>query len=135
MCVLSQNRQFIGLKGLFTKNSKHNSVESNGHIRKRSIGDRILRRTASAPAKGRKKTKMVFQESTESRDLPCEVSGAKEKDTVMRRTSRSLQARPVSMPVDKFVLGAFEPSTSKDTKSNDISSGNVLEHVFKQILV
>ncbi|XP_040205152.1 1-phosphatidylinositol 4,5-bisphosphate phosphodiesterase eta-1 isoform X2 [Rana temporaria] len=119
----TKNRQFIGLKGLFTKNSKHNSVESNGHIRKRSIGDRILRRTASAPAKGRKKTKMVFQESTESRDLPCEVSGAKEKDTVMRRTSRSLQARPVSMPVDKFLLGAFEPSTSKDTKSNDISSG------------
>ncbi|PIO32846.1 hypothetical protein AB205_0199940, partial [Aquarana catesbeiana] len=118
----TKNRQFIGLKGLFTKNSKHSSVESNGHIRKRSIGDRILRRTASAPAKGRKKTKMVFQESTESRDLPCEVSGAKEKDAVIRRTSRSLQARPVSMPVDKFVLGAFEPSTSKDTKSNDISS-------------
>ncbi|KAM5163968.1 1-phosphatidylinositol 4,5-bisphosphate phosphodiesterase eta-1 [Mantella aurantiaca] len=124
--IYGKNRQFMGLKGFFNKNSKHSSVESNGHIRKRSIGDRILRRTASAPAKGRKKTKMVFQESTESRDLPCEVSGAKEKDVVMRRTSRSLQARPVSMPVDKFVLGAFEPSTSetsKDTKSNDITSG------------
>ncbi|XP_069831570.1 1-phosphatidylinositol 4,5-bisphosphate phosphodiesterase eta-1 [Dendropsophus ebraccatus] len=124
--IYGKNRQFIGLKGLFNKSTKHGSVESNGHIRKRSIGDRILRRTASAPAKGRKKTKMVFQESTESKDLPCEVSGAKEKDVVMRRTSRSLQARPVSMPVDKFLLGAFEPSTSessKDTKINDIASG------------
>nr|DBA26105.1 TPA: hypothetical protein GDO54_010403 [Pyxicephalus adspersus] len=124
--IYGKNRQFIGLKGLFTKGSKHGSVESNGHIRKRSIGDRILRRTASAPAKGRKKTKMVFQESTESKDLPCEVSGAKVKDVVMRRTSRSLQARPVSMPVDKLVLGAFEPSTSetsKDNKTNYKTSG------------
>ncbi|KAG9494181.1 hypothetical protein GDO78_001824 [Eleutherodactylus coqui] len=127
----TKNRQFIGLKGLFNKSTKHGSVESNGHIRKRSIGDRILRRTASAPAKGRKKTKMVFQESTESKDLPCEVvSTAKEKDVVMRRTSRSLQARPVSMPVDKFLLGAFEPSTSessKDAKINDIASDDCCE--------
>ncbi|KAM9316036.1 1-phosphatidylinositol 4,5-bisphosphate phosphodiesterase eta-1 [Gastrophryne carolinensis] len=124
----TKNRQFIGLKGFFNKNSKRGSVESNGHIRKRSIGDRILRRTASAPAKGRKKTKMVFQESTDSKDLPLEVSGFKEKDVVMRRTSRSLQARPVSMPVDKFVLGVFEPSTSetsKDTKPSDITSGRM----------
>ncbi|XP_063772181.1 1-phosphatidylinositol 4,5-bisphosphate phosphodiesterase eta-1 [Pseudophryne corroboree] len=120
----TKNRQFIGLKGLFNKNTKHSSVECNGHIRKRSIGDRILRRTASAPAKGRKKTKMVFQESTEIKDLPCEVSGAKQKDVVMRRTSRSLQARPASMPVDKLLLGAFEPSTS-DTKINDIASGKL----------
>ncbi|XP_075058125.1 1-phosphatidylinositol 4,5-bisphosphate phosphodiesterase eta-1 isoform X1 [Mixophyes fleayi] len=120
----TKNRQFIGLKGLFNKNTKHSSVETNGHIRKRSIGDRILRRTASAPAKGRKKNKMVFQESTDSKDLPCEVSGAKEKDVVMRRTSRSLQSRPVSMPVDKLLLGAFEPSTS-ETKINDIASGKM----------
>ncbi|XP_075717641.1 1-phosphatidylinositol 4,5-bisphosphate phosphodiesterase eta-1 isoform X1 [Rhinoderma darwinii] len=132
----TKNRQFIGLKGLFNKSTKRGSVESNGHIRKRSIGDRILRRTASAPAKGRKKTKMVFQESTESKDLPCEVSGAKQKDAVMRRTSRSLQARPVSMPVDKFLLGAFEPSTSEtsnDTKINDIASGNEENKKYGQI--
>ncbi|XP_075426636.1 1-phosphatidylinositol 4,5-bisphosphate phosphodiesterase eta-1 isoform X2 [Ascaphus truei] len=117
----TKNRQFIGLKGLFNRNSKHSSVESNGHIRKRSISERILRRTASAPAKGRKKTKMVFQESTESKDITCETSGSKNKDGVLRRTARSLQARPVSMPVDKLLLGALEPSTSetsKDTKGN-----------------
>ncbi|CAH2247256.1 1-phosphatidylinositol 4,5-bisphosphate phosphodiesterase eta-1 isoform X2 [Pelobates cultripes] len=124
----TKNRQFIGLKGFFNKNSKHGSVESNGHIRKRSISERILRRTASAPAKGRKKTKMVFQESTESKDICCEISGTKEKEAVIRRTSRSLQARPVSMPVDKLLLGPFEPSTSdtsKDTKQHDISSGGM----------
>uniref|UniRef100_A0A8C5MNL6 Phosphoinositide phospholipase C n=1 Tax=Leptobrachium leishanense TaxID=445787 RepID=A0A8C5MNL6_9ANUR len=123
----TKNRQFIGLKGLFHKSSKHGSVESNSHIRKRSISERILRRTASAPAKGRKKTKMVFQESTESKDISCEISGAKEKETVLRRTSRSLQARPVSMPVEKFLLGPFEPSTSstsKDGKQNEITTGN-----------
>uniref|UniRef100_A0A8C5MKK2 Phosphoinositide phospholipase C n=1 Tax=Leptobrachium leishanense TaxID=445787 RepID=A0A8C5MKK2_9ANUR len=120
-----QRQQFIGLKGLFHKSSKHGSVESNSHIRKRSISERILRRTASAPAKGRKKTKMVFQESTESKDISCEISGAKEKETVLRRTSRSLQARPVSMPVEKFLLGPFEPSTSstsKDGKQNEITT-------------
>ncbi|XP_073435123.1 1-phosphatidylinositol 4,5-bisphosphate phosphodiesterase eta-1 isoform X3 [Dendrobates tinctorius] len=123
--IYGKNKQFIGLKGFFNRSTKRGSVESNGHIRKRSIGERILRRTASAPAKGRKKTKMVFQESTDSKDFPCEVSATKEKDVVMRRTSRSLQARPVSMPVDKFLLGAFEPSTSessKDTRLNDIGN-------------
>ncbi|XP_041419294.1 1-phosphatidylinositol 4,5-bisphosphate phosphodiesterase eta-1 isoform X3 [Xenopus laevis] len=125
----TKNRQFIGLKGFFNKSSKHGSVESNGHVRKKSIGDRILRRSASAPAKGRKKTKMVFQESTESKDVTCETSGAKERDFVRKRTSRSLQARPVSMPVDKLLLGPFEPSTSetsKDTRS-DIASGSAGE--------
>ncbi|KAG8445270.1 hypothetical protein GDO86_010158 [Hymenochirus boettgeri] len=116
--IYGKNRQFIGLKGFFNKTSKQSSVESNGHIRKRSIGDRILRRTASAPAKARKKTKMVFQESTESKEIICETSGAKEKDYVMKRTSRSLQARPVSMPVDKLLIGSFEPSTSKTSKGS-----------------
>ncbi|XP_012818898.1 1-phosphatidylinositol 4,5-bisphosphate phosphodiesterase eta-1 isoform X4 [Xenopus tropicalis] len=125
----TKNRQFIGLKGFFNRSSKHSSVESNSHVRKKSIGDRILRRSASAPAKARKKTKMVFQESTESKDIVCETSGAKERDFMRKRTSRSLQARPVSMPVDKLLLGAFEPSTSeisKETRS-DIASGSAGE--------
>ncbi|XP_041420854.1 1-phosphatidylinositol 4,5-bisphosphate phosphodiesterase eta-1 isoform X1 [Xenopus laevis] len=125
----TKNRQFIGLKGFFNKTSKHGSVESNGHVRKKSIRDRILRRSASAPAKGRKKTKTVFQESTESKEIICETSGAKERDFVRKRTSMSLQVRPVSMPVDKLLLGALQPSTSatsKQTKS-DIGSGSAEE--------
>lgn len=117
-----QNRQLQGLKGLFNKNPRHSSSESNSHyVRKRSIGDRILRRTASAPAKGRKKSKMGFQEVVEVKDSVSEA--ARDPDGVVRRTTRSLQVRPVSMPVDKCFLGALslpvsETATDADGKEN-----------------
>ncbi|KAM9127677.1 1-phosphatidylinositol 4,5-bisphosphate phosphodiesterase eta-1 [Pangshura tecta] len=141
----TKNRQLIGLKGLFNKNPKHNSAENNGHyVRKRSIGDRILRRTASAPAKGRKKSKMGFQEATEIKDGTSEPTDTKDTEGVIRRTTRSLQARPASMPVDKFLLmGLSSPEceTIKDTKreentSADSNNGtsvnqtNLKEHIF-----
>ncbi|CAM4598450.1 unnamed protein product [Lepidochelys olivacea] len=143
--IYGKNRQLIGLKGLFNKNPKHNSAENNGHyVRKRSIGDRILRRTASAPAKGRKKSKMGFQETTEIKDGTSEPTDMKDKEGVIRRTTRSLQARPASMPVDKFLLmGLSSPEceTVKDTKrkentSADSNNGtsvnqtNWKEHIF-----
>uniref|UniRef100_A0A452HEQ7 Phosphoinositide phospholipase C n=1 Tax=Gopherus agassizii TaxID=38772 RepID=A0A452HEQ7_9SAUR len=122
----TKNRQLIGLKGLFNKNPKHNSAENNGHyVRKRSIGDRILRRTASAPAKGRKKSKMGFQEATEIKDGTSEPTDMKDTEGVIRRTTRSLQARPASMPVDKFLLmGLSSPEweTMKDTKRDENTS-------------
>uniref|UniRef100_A0A8C4Y123 Phosphoinositide phospholipase C n=1 Tax=Gopherus evgoodei TaxID=1825980 RepID=A0A8C4Y123_9SAUR len=126
----TKNRQLIGLKGLFNKNPKHNSAENNGHyVRKRSIGDRILRRTASAPAKGRKKSKMGFQEATEIKDGTSEPTDMKDTEGVIRRTTRSLQARPASMPVDKFLLmGLSSPEceTMKDTKRDENTSGKML---------
>ncbi|EMP37971.1 1-phosphatidylinositol-4,5-bisphosphate phosphodiesterase eta-1, partial [Chelonia mydas] len=142
--IYGKNRQLIGLKGLFNKNPKHNSAENNGHyVRKRSIGDRILRRTASAPAKGRKKSKMGFQETTEIKDSTSEPTDMKDKEGVIRRTTRSLQARPASMPVDKFLLmGLSSPEceTVKDTKrkenTSDSNNGtsmnqtNWKEHIF-----
>lgn len=104
--IYGKNRQLQGLKGLFTKNPRHSSSENSSHyVRKRSIGDRILRRTASAPAKGRKKSKMGFQEMVEIKDSVSEP--ARDQDGVLRRTARSLQVRPVSMPVDKNFLGAL----------------------------
>ncbi|XP_043854321.1 1-phosphatidylinositol 4,5-bisphosphate phosphodiesterase eta-1 isoform X1 [Dromiciops gliroides] len=119
----TKNRQLIGLRGLFNKNPKHNSSENNSHyVRKRSIGDRILRRTASAPAKGRKKSKMGFQEMIETKDSVSEVTGSREKDGVLRRTTRSLQARPVSMPVDKSLVGGLSLPTleaAKDTEGKE----------------
>uniref|UniRef100_A0A674I8N5 Phosphoinositide phospholipase C n=1 Tax=Terrapene triunguis TaxID=2587831 RepID=A0A674I8N5_9SAUR len=125
----TKNKQLIGLKGLFNKNPKHNSAENNGHyVRKRSIGDRILRRTASAPAKGRKKSKMGFQEATEIKDGTSELTDMKDKEGVIRRTTRSLQARPASMPVDKFLLmGLSSPEceTIKDTKREENTSGKI----------
>lgn len=123
-----QNRQLQGLKGLFNKNPRHSSSENSSHyVRKRSIGDRILRRTASAPAKGRKKSKMGFQEMVEVKDSVSEA--ARDQDGVLRRTARSLQARPVSMPVDRSLLGALSlpiSETAKDTEGKENSLGKML---------
>ncbi|KFO59201.1 1-phosphatidylinositol 4,5-bisphosphate phosphodiesterase eta-1, partial [Corvus brachyrhynchos] len=64
-----KSKQLIGLRGLFSKAPKAGAAEASGHhVRKRSIGERILRRTASAPAKGRKKSKMGFLEAAEMKD-------------------------------------------------------------------
>lgn len=114
----TKNRQLQGLKGLFNKNPRHASSENNSHyVRKRSIGDRILRRTASAPAKGRKKSKVGFQEMVEIKDSVSEAS--RDQDGVLRRTTRSLQVRPVSMPVDKSLLGALSLPISEAAKDTD----------------
>ncbi|NXG68038.1 PLCH1 phosphodiesterase, partial [Baryphthengus martii] len=124
--IYGKNKQLIGLRGLFNKNPKHSSAETSGHyVRKRSIGDRILRRTASAPAKGRKKSKMGFLEATELKDSASEPVDLKEG--VVRRTSRSLQARPASMPVDKYLLVELpcpENETAQDAKGKENSSAN-----------
>ncbi|NXC13174.1 PLCH1 phosphodiesterase, partial [Corythaeola cristata] len=126
--IYGKNKQLIGLRGLFNKNPKHNSAETSGqYVRKRSIGDRILRRTASAPAKGRKKSKMGFLEATEIKDSASEPTDLKDKEGVIRRTSRSLQARPASMPVDKYLLVGMpcsEDETAQDTKGKENASAN-----------
>ncbi|XP_058406514.1 1-phosphatidylinositol 4,5-bisphosphate phosphodiesterase eta-1 isoform X2 [Diceros bicornis minor] len=123
----TKSRQLQGLKGLFHKNPRPSSSEnSSHHTRRRSLGDRILRRTASAPAKGRKRSKMGFQEMVEIKDSLSEA--ARDSDGVLRRTTRSLQARPVSMPVDRSLLGALSlplPERVKDTegKENSLAEG------------
>ncbi|NXL58497.1 PLCH1 phosphodiesterase, partial [Chordeiles acutipennis] len=126
--IYGKNKQLIGLRGLFNKNPKHSSAETSGHyVRKRSIGDRILRRTASAPAKGRKKSKMGFLETTEIKDSASEPTDLKDKAGVVRRTSRSLQARPASMPVDKYLLVGLpcpEDETAQDAKGKENASAN-----------
>ncbi|XP_069649032.1 1-phosphatidylinositol 4,5-bisphosphate phosphodiesterase eta-1 isoform X9 [Haliaeetus albicilla] len=124
--IYGKNKQLIGLRGLFNKNPKHNSAETSGHyVRKRSIGDRILRRTASAPAKGRKKSKMGFLEATEIKDSASEPVDLKDREGVVRRTSRSLQARPASMPVDKYLLAGLpcpEDETAQDAQGKENTS-------------
>uniref|UniRef100_A0A8B9DDE1 Phosphoinositide phospholipase C n=1 Tax=Anser cygnoides TaxID=8845 RepID=A0A8B9DDE1_ANSCY len=128
--IYGKNKQLIGLRGLFNKNPKHNAAETSGHyVRKRSIGDRILRRTASAPAKGRKKSKMGFLEATEIKDSTSEPADLKDKEGVVRRTSRSLQARPASMPVDKYLLVGLpcpDNETAQDAKGKENTSGKKL---------
>uniref|UniRef100_A0A8C0EWG9 Phosphoinositide phospholipase C n=1 Tax=Bubo bubo TaxID=30461 RepID=A0A8C0EWG9_BUBBB len=130
--IYGKNKQLIGLRGLFNKNPKHNSAETSGpYVRKRSIGDRILRRTASAPAKGRKKSKMGFPEATEIKDSASEPVDLKDKEGVVRRTSRSLQARPASMPVDKYLLvgpTCPEDETAQDDKGKENASGKIVDN-------
>ncbi|NXM71028.1 PLCH1 phosphodiesterase, partial [Serilophus lunatus] len=123
-----KSKQLIGLRGLFHKNPKHGCAEGSGnHARKRSIGDRILRRTASAPAKGRKKSKMGFLEAAEMKDSASEPTDLKDKEGVVRRPNRSLQARPASMPVDKYLLvGLPSPAedTAQDARGKENTSAN-----------
>ncbi|XP_055970289.1 1-phosphatidylinositol 4,5-bisphosphate phosphodiesterase eta-1 [Sorex fumeus] len=99
----TKSRQLQGLKGLFSRNPRPGIAEGTPHaVRKRSLGERILRRSASAPTKGRKKSKLVLQGEVDARDeLP---EAPREPASVLRRAPRSLQARPVSMPVDRSVL-------------------------------
>ncbi|XP_057355415.1 1-phosphatidylinositol 4,5-bisphosphate phosphodiesterase eta-1 isoform X3 [Manis pentadactyla] len=124
--IYGKNRQLQGLKGLFNKNPRCGSSENNSHyVRKRSIGDRILRRTASAPAKGRKKSKMGFQDMIEIKDSVSEA--ARDPDGVLRRTTRSLQARPVSMPVDRSLLGALSLPVSEIAKDTDGKENSLAE--------
>ncbi|NWI15402.1 PLCH1 phosphodiesterase, partial [Crypturellus soui] len=126
--IYGKNKQLIGLRGLFNKTPKHGSAEGTGHyLRKRSLGDRILRRTASAPAKGRKKSKMGGLEGIEMKDSASEPADLKDRDGVVRRTARSVQARPASMPVDKYLLVGLpcaEGDALQDAAGKENASAN-----------
>lgn len=131
MLLLSlQSKQLMGLRGLFSRAPKAGTAEPGGHhVRKRSIGERILRRTASAPAKGRKKSKMGFLEAADIRDSASEPTNLKDKEGVVRRPNRTLQARPASMPVDRFLMvelpcPAEDPA--QEAKEEESTSGKVL---------
>uniref|UniRef100_A0A8C3VBX8 Phosphoinositide phospholipase C n=1 Tax=Catharus ustulatus TaxID=91951 RepID=A0A8C3VBX8_CATUS len=107
-----KSKQLMGLRGLFSRAPKAGTAEPSGHhVRKRSIGERILRRTASAPAKGRKKSKMGFLEAADIRDSASEPTDLKDKEGVVRRPNRTLQARPASMPVDRFLMVELSVTT------------------------
>ncbi|NXF77103.1 PLCH1 phosphodiesterase, partial [Sclerurus mexicanus] len=119
-----KSKQLIGLRGLFNKTPKQGCAEAGGnYVRKRTLGDRILRRTASAPAKGRKKSKMGFLEAADAKDGTSEPTELKDKEGVVRRPKRSLQARPASMPVDKYLLVGL-PCPAEDTAQDATAREN-----------
>ncbi|MGH0140294.1 UNVERIFIED_CONTAM: hypothetical protein FKN15_046075 [Acipenser sinensis] len=111
--IYGKGRQLRGFKSFFSKNPKNCSVDTNSgfYIRKRSVSDHILRRTASAPAKGRKKNKMGFTEvsneikENEPDTLSLEPPG--------KRKTNNMPTRPVSMPVDKLLNGGLELPSCK----------------------
>ncbi|MBN3297105.1 PLCH1 phosphodiesterase, partial [Amia calva] len=126
--IYGKGRQLRGIKGLFNKNPKNGSVDTNSgfQIRKRSISDHILRRTASAPAKGRKKTKMGFAEpQCERKDSEPELES---KNAMESHRPKSSLHRPVSMPLEKLLTGVLElptNETEKVSEDNDTHSGNL----------
>ncbi|NXH35159.1 PLCH1 phosphodiesterase, partial [Myiagra hebetior] len=123
----TKGKQLLGLRGLFSRAPKAGAAEAGGHhVRKRSIGERILRRTASAPAKGRKKSKMGFLEAAEMKDSASEPTDLRDKEGVVRRPKRSLQARPASMPVDRFLMVELPcpaEDTAQEAKGEENTSG------------
>lgn len=86
---------------------------NSGGPRKRSFSDHLLRRTASAPAKGRKKTKMPLSESVASisdqrngMDAMMGDEGTSGKEEVVERRLQPrapLTHRPISMPLDRLL--------------------------------
>lgn len=98
-----QNRQLKGIRGLFNKSSKR-SVDTGLPLRKRSLSDHLLRRTASAPAKGRKKTKMCLAESAEERKSSTGEALQEQEVVAVNRCPRApLQHRPLSMPLERLL--------------------------------
>ncbi|XP_076850856.1 1-phosphatidylinositol 4,5-bisphosphate phosphodiesterase eta-1 isoform X2 [Brachyhypopomus gauderio] len=99
----NKGRQLRGFRGLFSKSSKC-SVDTNvaAAPRKRSVTTHLLRRTASAPAKGRKKSKKVLSETS----LDGKDSNGDAKPQAIGRSTgprMTLQHRPASMPLDRFL--------------------------------
>uniref|UniRef100_A0AAY4DNX6 Phosphoinositide phospholipase C n=1 Tax=Denticeps clupeoides TaxID=299321 RepID=A0AAY4DNX6_9TELE len=101
-----KGRQLRGIRGLFNRSSKSSVDAHTGlPLRKRSLSDHILRRTASAPAKGRKKIKMPVSESVSDWKSSAGDTQAEPEVVVEHHTSprAPLQHRPASMPVEKLL--------------------------------
>ncbi|XP_028817702.1 1-phosphatidylinositol 4,5-bisphosphate phosphodiesterase eta-1 isoform X3 [Denticeps clupeoides] len=104
--IYGKGRQLRGIRGLFNRSSKSSVDAHTGlPLRKRSLSDHILRRTASAPAKGRKKIKMPVSESVSDWKSSAGDTQAEPEVVVEHHTSprAPLQHRPASMPVEKLL--------------------------------
>ncbi|TMS07073.1 1-phosphatidylinositol 4,5-bisphosphate phosphodiesterase eta-1 [Larimichthys crocea] len=132
--VYGKGNQLRGIRGLFNRSSK-SSVDTNSGLRKRSISDHLLRRTASAPAKGRKKTKIALSESVASISEQKNGTGAgaggegmsgKEGRVEKRLQPRApLTHRPISMPLDRLLQGQLSLCSS-DKEQQDICADSII---------
>ncbi|RXN09920.1 1-phosphatidylinositol 4,5-bisphosphate phosphodiesterase eta-1-like protein [Labeo rohita] len=129
--IYGKGRQLRGFRGLFNKSSK-SSVDTHNGVppRKRSITDHLLRRTASAPAKGRKKTKMPLAEATSDRK---HSTGDSQTAYVERRAGnrKALQHRPVSMPLDKLLHSHLSLSTP-DREGPDPGADTIIDSFLNE---
>lgn len=128
-CLLcTQGHQLRGIRGLFKRSSKYSVDTNSGGPRKRSFSDHLLRRTASAPAKGRKKTKMPLSESVASMsdhrngmDAIMGDEGTSGKEEVVERRLQPrapLTHRPVSMPLDRLLQEQLSICSSHKEQQN-----------------
>ncbi|XP_031729338.1 1-phosphatidylinositol 4,5-bisphosphate phosphodiesterase eta-1 isoform X2 [Anarrhichthys ocellatus] len=133
--VYGKGHQLRGIRGLFSRSSKSSMDTNSGGPRKRSISDHLLRRTNSAPAKGRKKTKMGLSESVASISDQKNDTGAgargeamsgKEVGVEKRYEPRGpLIHRPISMPLDRLLQGQLS-LCSPDKEQRDMGSDTVI---------
>ncbi|XP_076002617.1 1-phosphatidylinositol 4,5-bisphosphate phosphodiesterase eta-1 [Genypterus blacodes] len=134
--VYGKGNQLRGIRGLFSRSSKSSvDTHSGAALRKRSISDHLLRRTASAPAKGRKKTKMALAESMASISDQKNSMGAaaggegvsgKDVPTERRPLPRPpLIHRPISMPLDRLLQGQLSLCSS-DKEHHDMGADTVI---------
>ncbi|XP_048460563.1 1-phosphatidylinositol 4,5-bisphosphate phosphodiesterase eta-1 [Rhincodon typus] len=115
-------QQLMGLKGLFNKNTEYASVNRNrgNFIRKKSFGNRVLRRTASAPTKESKKGKSVLLEMcTELKQQESKSLDSRRHETQSKHGTKKLQTRPSSMPVDKLLYGEVTPLTAERQRNSE----------------
>ncbi|CAN9510950.1 unnamed protein product [Ophioblennius macclurei] len=140
----NKGHQLRGIRGFFNRSSKSSVDTTASGLRKRSISDHLLRRTASAPAKGRKKTKMALSESVASisDQRNCTGAGAtagasagaaggaegssgREGAVEKRLQPRPpLIHRPISMPLDRLLQGQLS-ICSPDKEQQDIAADTV----------
>ncbi|CDQ92470.1 unnamed protein product, partial [Oncorhynchus mykiss] len=130
--IYGKGRQLGGIRGLFNRPSKFSVDTSCGSaLRKRSISDHLLRRTASAPANRRKKTKMKLAESSTSiSDRKASISDRKAsisdgKASISDRKDRvrptPLTHRPISMPLEGLLQGQLS-LCSPDQEQTDLGA-------------
>ncbi|XP_077397329.1 1-phosphatidylinositol 4,5-bisphosphate phosphodiesterase eta-1 isoform X2 [Festucalex cinctus] len=132
--VYGKGSQLRGIRGLFNRSSKSSTDTNSAGLRKRSISDHLLRRTASAPAKGRKKTKMSLSESAASvsehkNGAGIEAVGegvsGKEPGPDKRLQARPpLTHRPMSMPLDRLLQGQL--TLCSGDKEHDVGANTVI---------
>uniref|UniRef100_A0A665ULG0 Phosphoinositide phospholipase C n=1 Tax=Echeneis naucrates TaxID=173247 RepID=A0A665ULG0_ECHNA len=145
--VYGKGHQLRGIRGLFNRSSKSPVDTNSTGLRKRSLSDHLLRRTASAPAKGRKKTKMVLSESVVSMSDQKNGTGAgtggegvsgKEGGVEKRLQPRPpLIHRPISMPLDRLLQGQLS-LCSPNKGQHDFGADTVIGifiHLFVHLSV
>ncbi|XP_061636930.1 1-phosphatidylinositol 4,5-bisphosphate phosphodiesterase eta-1 isoform X2 [Phyllopteryx taeniolatus] len=132
--VYGKGNQLRGIRGLFNRSSKSSVDTTSAGLRKRSISDHLLRRTASAPVKGRKKTKMALSESAASMsehkngagvEVVWEGVSGTEADVEKRAKARPpLTHRPTSMPLDRLLQGQLTLCSAD--KEHDLGANAVI---------